>query len=181
MTAETLAAAVLSWMTLILPPERYAAVQTYPEAHETAEERAARYQAIAADVAQVVLEEVAEPSARRPMAALLTAVAIRESGLAKDVDAPSCAPARVARGGCDGGRAKSLWQVHGPAPESRQDAARAALRLVRRSLHTCRRLPRGEQLSAYAAGTCTSTAGRRISRDRFDLARRLLAAPTPTP
>lgn len=175
MTADAIAALVLSWVTRELPPEKYSRAPRYPEAAETVEERTARYREFAGDVAQV-LEEELPAAARRPMAALLVAVAIRESGLAKDVDAPSCSPTRVRGGGCDGGRAKSVWQVQQAEPfATRRDAAREALRRVRRSLSACRSLPAESRLAAYAAGVCGSSAGQRLSRDRFTLARKLLA------
>lgn len=177
MTADAIRALVLVWITRELPPEKYAALPAYPEAVESADERKARYGDIAADLALVLTEELPEAS-RRPMAALMTAVAIRESGLAKDVDAPACSLARIRRGGCDAGLAKSLWQVHQAEPfGSRQEAAREALRRVRISLKACRWLPSEARLAAYASGTCASSAGHRVSRDRFTLARKLLAAP----
>lgn len=164
----TLSAAVFAWLCASVPLDtaRMAAHDL-----ETIEERRARYHAIADDIAAAVERE---PSPRAA-AALLTAIAIRESGLAKSVDAPECHPAIVRKGWCDSGRARSLWQLQGARPADRREAAAMALRAAKRSFAACRSLPLPERLAAYAAGTCTSTAGRRISRDRYALQQRLLS------
>lgn len=179
MTAETLTAIVLSWAMRELPPDRYAALPTYPEARETAEERAERYAEIARDISDVVLEDrpQASPTARRRTAALLFSIAIHESGLARDVDLGPCAPARLKIGGCDGGRAVSLWQVQNHDLPTRKDAARTALRLARRSLTACRHLPTRYQLAAYASGTCISEKGRARSAEIWKIFERVTRDP----
>lgn len=171
-----LSAWVLSLLLHQLPPERAASAPCYVEACETPEERTARYASIAEDIASVAHRAAPSERAQRRAAALLVGVAILESGLAKDVDMGPCAPARVARGGCDNGRARSLWQIQGlSAQPSRREAAEIALGLMRRSFIACRHLPELERLSVYASGSCASAAGRRASRVRVDFARRLEA------
>lgn len=180
MTTEMLTVLVLAWAHRELPPERYALFPTYPEAQETAKERTDRYQEIAQDIAEVVSEGQNTPAtSRRYTASLLFAIAIHESGLAKDVDVGPCAPERLKKGGCDGGRAASLWQIQGYDVPTRRDAARIALRLARRSLMVCRDLPPPERLAAYAAGNCASKMGRFRSSEIYSLQKRLLATPVP--
>ena len=167
MTTVQLAAWILAALTNIAPPERYAEIPTYPEATETAEERHARYASIAWDVAEVA----ADTRSPKHTAALLLGIAYHESGFARDVDLGPCAPARLKKGGCDGGRAHSLWQIQAHELESRQHAARVALRLAYKSFRACKHLPTEERLAAYAAGTC-SEAGRRKSRALYNLVKR---------
>ena len=171
MSIEALTAWVLSLLVYAAPPDRYASQRTYPEATETAQERLSRYRDIAADVAAVASSE-AKP---RREAALLIAVAVFESGLARDVDLGPCSPARIRAGGCDRGRSASLWQLRGYHPATRREAAATALRLIHRSLNACRALPELERLAAYATGRCDSATGQRLSRERLALALRLEA------
>lgn len=156
MTATVLASLVFGWLVATAPPAPFARLATYPEAEETADERELRYADIAEDVAAVVATDVPELAARRRAAALLVAIAWHESGFAKDVDLGPCAPGRLKGGGCDSGRAVSLWQVqnHSAQIAGRRDAARIALRLARRSFQACRHLPRELRLAVYAGGTC---------------------------
>ena len=50
---------------------------------------------------------------------------------------------------------------------SLEGAAAVALARVRESRRACRHLPVDEQLAVYAAGSCSSLAGRRLSRVRW--------------
>lgn len=175
-----LAAWILSLLTIMLPPERYASIPTYPEAAETTEERQARYADIAWDIATVSVESSATERGQKRTAAVLLGIAWHESGFAKDVDMGPCAPARLANGGCDSektkygfvGRAKSLWQIRNFEVPDRKSGARIALRLVRRSLTACRRLPQEAQLAAYASGTCESPRGQKASRELWAMVKR---------
>jgi len=176
MTLETLSAWILAAMIQIAPPDRLAAVPTFPEAQETAEERLGRYGDIADDLAAEVAQAAPEGQ-RRNLAALLVAIAWHESGFARDVDLGPCAPGRVRRGGCDGGRARTLFQLQAYEPKDRREAAAIAIRLVRRSYRACASLPREEQLASYAAGNCRSSTGRAHSRAMVAIARRLLELP----
>lgn len=171
-----LAAWVLGLLESLAPADKYAQYHTYPEALETAGERRERYQQIAEDVAAVSMETSAGARQQATTAAYLVAVAWLESGFAKDVDVGPCAAARVRRGFCDGGRAKTLWQLQAVEgwPE-RREAARTAVRMMRRSFRACSALPVTERLTAYAAGICNSRSGKVRSRERVVLAERLVA------
>jgi hypothetical protein len=166
----TLAAWVLSLLTVLAPPARMAALPSYPGWHETAEQWTQREQAIAADVAAV--------AGSREEAALLVAVAWHESALAADVDRGPCYQGR-AHQRCDGGRAVSIWQLQGADADraiwqaSRRAAALEARRRLRLSARAC--VPRYGALGAlraYASGTCR--AGKEASASMVRLARRLL-------
>lgn len=136
----------------------------YPEAVETRDERRARYESIAEDIAAVAPD--------RESASLLIAIAVHESGLARDVDLGPCAPARVKKGGCGGGRAMSMWQIEGlKCWPTRREAAALALRKARGSQQQCRHLPYQERLAIYARGRCSSAEGRRLSREIMTLVR----------
>ena len=147
MTIDALAAWVLAALIWQAPPDRTAPAhaRAWPSAAETVEARTERYGAIAADIAAAAVEE---PEPRRA-AALLIAVAVRESGLAPNVDAPTCSRERIARGYCDSGRARSIFQLQAAKPATRAEAARLALRALRRSQNACRGLPAGDTLAAY--------------------------------
>lgn len=175
MTVEALAAWVFSLLVWQLPPERAANVPTYPSAQESVEQRTERYWAIAEDIAAVAHDSGRSDTARRSAAAYLLGVGILESSFARDVDGLACDPARVAKGGCDSGNAHSAWQIRGHAIESRRHAAKLALSMMRRSRESCRHLPEDERLSVYTSGSCSSAAGRRSSRVRVALVRKLEA------
>ncbi len=108
---------------------------------------------------------------------LLVAIALRESNFQPD-----------ARGDRHGGRATSFcaFQLHLPngartaegwtGEELAGDVVKCtavALRYLRHSLRACGGYPREERLAVYAAGRCSSDAGRRLSRDRMALAERV--------
>lgn len=175
MVTEKLAALILSWLIQVAPPARFALIPTYPEAVETVEERHARYVDISQDIAEVVSAEFPDrgPSAaRRRAAALLVGIAWHESGFARDVDVGPCAPGRLKKGGCDSGRAKGLWQIQAYEVPTRQDGARLALRLAKRSFTACKKLPVQAQLAAYAAGNCASKAGQMRSAELWAMIQR---------
>lgn len=144
---------------------------------ETRVERAARYESIAEDVADVAREACAKAehatACERWTVDILEAVAWHESGFAPDVDAGRCYRGKDGRGPrCDGGTAWSLWQIRTGGEEAaqfardRKAAARAALRHLRRSLGACRALAPELRLSAYAGGRCTTTGrGAEASRE----------------
>lgn len=179
---------ILSLLLYAAPPDRLDAM---PGWDETPAARAARYEAIAADVAAVVYAPdavvlYAGPRARAHTAALLVAVAVLESGLAADVDRGPCYRGRDGRGPrCDRGRAHSLWQVHDPAVQGdRRAAARAALRLMRGSFGVAAGMGRdrgwdaatvaAHRLDVYAG---TGPAAHRLGAARLALADRLAARP----
>src|SRR5262249_45961253 len=158
-TTAALSTLILGWLLALSPPDRDAYRPTYPEATETAEDRTFRYTEIAADIARAV-EGMPEGQGRRGAAEILVAIGFHESGFAFDVDVGPCAPGRLRIGGCDGGRARSLWQLQAwepdqgdGAPSQRSQAAREALRRAFRSLSACRDLAREERLAMYAGGS----------------------------
>jgi hypothetical protein len=73
----------------------------------------------------------------------------------------------------DRSRAHGTWQVWPRSPREAKalctpmTAAPIALARIRESEHACRHQPVETRHSAYAAGKCTSAAGRRISASRF--------------
>jgi hypothetical protein len=142
---------ILSLLLAAVPPGRV------PE-RESAEAGAARYQAIAEDIA-------ATTSSKRT-AALLVAVAVHESGLRLDVDTGAT------RG--DGGRACGLWQLQGTSCDlPRREQAGIALARVQRSFRACSGNDDRFRLAAYASGSCDK--GWPESAAMVDSWRRLLA------
>lgn len=124
-------------------------------------------------------EAIADATPDREEQSLLVAVALRESNFAP-----------AARGDFHGGKATSFcaFQLHLPGGTrtsegwSGEDVAaditkctRAALRQLRGSRKACAGYPKEDRLAVYAAGTCTSEAGRRLSRDRMRLAAKVTA------
>lgn len=145
----------------------------YPTARETQDERQARLEAIAEDIAQVAAEEPPGVlGSSRRSAAYLVALAWKESEFARDVDVGPCDPDRVKKHGCDDGRAVSMWQLHDldDWPE-RRDAARIALRRAKGSMVQCRRQAFVHRLAIYVSGNCYD--GWEKSRVRVQLAEQL--------
>ncbi len=161
---------ILSLMLAAIPPARQA-----PELEDLAR---ARYEAIAADVAEAV--EEAPPlfrgkHGRHRTAALLLAVALHESAFRLEVDTGA------SRG--DAGRSCTLWQFNFGKGElcdallaDRKLAARKAIELIRRSQKACRG-PVEDMLRVYASGSCKK--GERESRVRVETAQRWFAARPP--
>jgi hypothetical protein len=130
----------------------------------------ARYEAIAADIVAVA---EAEPIDNDPLrtSLLLAAIAYRESQFRHDVE--TC---KVTG---DGGKALGLWQTHSSDAvcRNRAEAARVALRMVRRSLDVCQRLSPVDRLGMYTHGRCVRNNWH--SRDRFKLVNSWLDAYLP--
>jgi hypothetical protein len=155
---------------------------------ESAEDARGRYESIAHDVAQVVLDGGEEPlfggtSGRAETAILMLSVASFESSFKKSVDNG------IGRG--DNGRSYCLMQIHvgagttlegwsGPElVENRQRCFRAALHILRGSFGVCRKLPIEDRLSAYATGRCLPNV--EISRSRVGRARTFWESHAPPP
>lgn len=182
MLQPLLFAFVLAALRGELPPDRTSALHavSFPWAAETAEQRDERYVSIAQDVAAAAALEAPEHRAR--LAALLVAVALRESALAPDVDLPECHPDRVAGKGaargatCDGGRARSIFQLQNFRAETRAAFAVETRAAIGRSRRACAKagLPPEERLAAFASGDCNKEAGKKLSRDREAYAARIL-------
>jgi hypothetical protein len=147
--------------------------------HEPPEDAQARYEAIARDVAAVVLDEdetpiFSGPGGRARTGLLLLSVASYESYFRKDVDDGT----RLG----DHGRSFCLMQIHvgdgvtregWSGPElvaDRKRCVRAALHILLGSFGACRRLPLDDRLSAYATGRCEE--GSDASRARVGRARK---------
>lgn len=102
---KTLTSYLLAAMTAWMPIRNHAHSET-PEVTQ------ARYEQIAADVAQIALDPDETPlfqgeDGRAKTALLLLSVALHESGFRGDVDAGKCKPYE-----CDHGKAFSIWQLH---------------------------------------------------------------------
>ena len=157
--AEWLLAAALAFA----PPEK---AKQFPGFEETPAQARARYASIAADIDTAAGGDKAK-------AALLLAIALGESGLAKDVDSGTCYRIGAYRSRCDAGTSHSLWQVKAygiTAAELKTDrlkAAKKALALAQSSLGSCRALDPRDGLSQYATGSCK--AGVASAQARFDL------------
>ena len=127
---------------------------------ESAEELRARLASIALDAASVA----GSPGD----ATLLLAVAQHEGGFALDVDRGPCRA-----GTCDSGAAACLLQIHADREMRAQLFAdrklcfSMGLAALKSSAATCRKLPIEERFAAYAAGSCSSVAGRKASRELF--------------
>ena len=178
-----LAAFVLAALRGELPPVPTAELhaRSFPWSAETAEQRDERYVSVSQDIAAAAaLEPDAASQAR--LAALLVSVAVRESALAPDVDLPECHPDRIAgKGGargatCDGGRARSVFQLQNFKAETRAAFAVETRAAIGRSRRACARagLPPEERLAAFASGDCKKEAGKKLSRDREAYAARIL-------
>jgi hypothetical protein len=141
--------------------------------YEKTADTEARYAAIAADVAELALDETEAPVfkgelGRVKTALLMTSIASYESHF----DARTDRGISVRAGDNDNGKAVGLWQTHLYPPllpegwtraelaADRKKAARYALRMVRESFRICSRHPVAELLGWYAVGGngCSSSA-----------------------
>lgn len=149
-----------------------------PWADPSTEAALERYEAISETIATAC----ADSKAPRSCAALLVAIGVGESGLARDADVGPCYRRGGYRTRCDSGAAASIWQVHafglGPDGEpitvarlfaDRGLAAWQALRVARGSLSRCRHLPEEDRLAGLS-GACKPNAS---SRARWRLWKRV--------
>lgn len=175
---------LLSLMTAVAPPDRLARAPQLPGYEESAEDKEERYASLASDLYEVAFDRELTPLFRgkhgRSMTAMLAlAVAFHESGFAKDVDRGPCYRAKGYERRCDGGRAACVMQVEvgeGSTLDGwtkadlfadRQKCFRAGIKILRRSMHTCRDLPVSAQLSIYAGGACHVPAYQKKSRELY--------------
>ncbi len=161
----TIAAHVFALLSALSPPSAAETERTYPEAEEIAVDREERFQEIATDIERAV--HYLPDHERRAAAELLVAIAWHESKLRLDVDVGPCAPSRVARGWCDGGRAVGLWQLHAATWETpRAEQARLAVRKAYGSMRSCRHRDSAERLALYASGaSCDDRRGLKASQE----------------
>lgn len=182
MTAEALAAWLLSVMLASVPPGRSKAPK---EAVETAEDGRARYAEIARELAAVALDLEEKPVfggklGRERTAALMLAISHHESGWRRDVDLGLGASARAE------GRYHCLMQVAvergKTTPEgwsaraltdSRERCFRAALHILQRAAGSCRAQGPDAWLRIYAGGACDR--GRHAAERRLGTMRSWLA------
>jgi hypothetical protein len=168
------------------PPEKLVGT---PYGDETVDAGRERYASICADI----VGEVEARKLGRDHVALLLALGIGESGLARDADLGidgNCYQGKSGRlGRCDMGkdgqaRSASVWQVRGSVVSDeagpvtvarlfadRKLAARHALRRAVSSLKTCTKGPPEDRLSALASGVCGvgEYPGRKSVRARWAL------------
>lgn len=169
---------LLSLITFLAPPEKLAAAPQLKGWEETAEQKTARYESIAADVYSVVYADGAKRPYRGKLgrsytAALLISIAFMESGFARDVDKGPCYRNGSFRFRCDGGRSVGMWQaqlgegetllaIHGIEGLKQADifadrkvAVSIAMHMVVRSFKACRLLGPEAALNVYASGSCS--------------------------
>lgn len=161
---------------------RFAPVDGLPQVptwEETSEQATARYATIAEDIATAAEDNTRAWLTDRQEAALLIAIGIGESQLAKDVDKGPCylGPGFEAR--CDRGTSATLWQIKRGVLwegerltylqlfEDRGRAARIALWAARSSLWTCRKLPELDRLSGLSGKCQTGHAAARAHYTRW--------------
>lgn len=160
---------------------------------ETAEERSARYESIAADVVAVAFDEAEPPlfdgaDGRARTATVLLGLTRHESGWNLDVDTGRNRGSLV--GDIGAGRSWCLGQIlldydgRARTPEGwtgpdliadRRKCLRRVLHMARESFRACRALPVEERLAVYTRGSCSNETGRRLSRPRVALGLRLFA------
>lgn len=192
---------VSSWLFKLAmraaPPSHAWKPPSGPHANETVEQRTERYRDIAYDIYRVVYYEPNRPifGNRLFTAGFLLGMAVGESGLAPDADLGPCYLEGMKGKRCDGGRAVGILQVWIPKGIAYRKADRAkaqepywrdrwrlitrGLAEIRGSIGVCHKLPVEERLAAYGAGTCESPVGRRVSRKRWALIRRIMGAVKP--
>lgn len=167
----TLAEWTLAALLHFAPPELQA---RNPWADPSVEEARKRYQ----EIAQTIAAECADTKSQRSCAALLSAIAIGESGLARDADLGPCYRKGAHQTRCDSGAAASVWQVHAHGFDARGEditikrlfaeralAAWLVHRIARGSLARCGNLPEEDRLAGLG-GSCKPS---KSARARFHL------------
>lgn len=140
-----------------------------PWADPSLEAARERYQGIA----EAIAGECDDVKSKRSCAALLAAIAIGESGLARDADLGPCYRKGGHKRRCDSGAAASVWQVHAHGFDTRGEditierlfseralAAWLVHRVARGSLARCSHLPEQDRLAGLG-GNCTPSASAR--------------------
>lgn len=171
---------ILAVMNALAAPATGVKATSYGQ--ETVQERESRYSEIATAIYDVAFDDTEAPlykgkTGRFRTAALIAAVASRESGFHKDVDFGT-----GKRGVGDHGSSFCMMQMHigkGKTEEGwtgadlvsdRTKCFRAGLHAMRTSLKACSGKDPLFGLSAYASGSCDSTAGQRASQYRIETA-----------
>lgn len=154
--AAALAAWTLSALLHYAPPERHVG---RPWADVDRAATVARYEGIR--------DAIVSQCTTRSCAALLVAIAVGESGLARDADVGPCHREGAWKSRCDAGKAASVWQAqaygHDKAGKritvarlfaERPLAAWVVLRTARGSLQRCKHLPEEQRLAGLGGGHC---------------------------
>jgi len=152
-----------------------------PWADATVEDGVARRVGIANAIGSVC----SDAKSPRGCASLLVAIAVGESGLARDADVGPCYRVGGYKTRCDSGRAASVWQVQPQGWDAdgqpvtvaklfvdRELAAGIALRVARSSLSRCKSGDPRDRLSGLS-GRCIAGPG--PWRSRYDLWQRVRA------
>ncbi len=186
---------ILAALLQFAPPEKQ---NINPWRDDSHEESLERYNAIADAIVNVcevkkepATESAAAETAESPKpsagelncASLLAALAIGESGLARDADTGPCYRKGGFKTRCDSGQAASVWQVHSYSeydPQTKQPrmvkvselfadrtlAARRAYYVARSSWSLCKKMPAIDRLSGLS-GSCQ--AGLKSVHSRYKL------------
>lgn len=162
---------VLALMTTLTKPHDTTRAPWLPvKARESADDAQARYTHIA--------EAVAEVAESPEEAAHLIVRSWLESGWRKDVDLGQTRGAGV--DSClmqvrvlPGTKTAEGWTWQ-ELVSDRKKCFTAGVRILRNSLSVCKSVPANDRLSAYIAGTCHSSAGRRRSREHMQYVKRIL-------
>lgn len=138
-----------------------------PWADPSHQHQLARYESIATAIQDACGDD-------RGCASLLVALAVGESGAARDADEGPCFRKGAYRTRCDSGAAASVWQTHqidAAVPlaalfADRTLAAKQTLRVARSSLRQCRHLSPERRLSGLS-GRCIDGDGPWVARHRL--------------
>lgn len=164
----TLAEWTLAALLHFAPPEQQAKA---PWADPTPEASLERYEG--------VRDAIASQCTTRSCAALLVAIAVGESGLARDADLGPCYRSGSYKTRCDSGAAASVWQAHAFGLDKegepitverlfadRSLAAWVVIRVARGSIHRCKHLPMEDRLAGLGGGHCKPS---KSARSRWKL------------
>lgn len=154
---------ILAALIHFAPPEQH---DSRPWGNEKIEETILRYEGIA----ETIESTCSNAKDKRSCEALLVAIAVGETGLAKDADLGPCYRKGAFKTRCDSGAAASVWQAHAfgefeGAPitvkrlfADRRIGAWQALRVARSSLARCRDGAAQDRLSGLS-GQCLKGPG----------------------
>ncbi len=123
-------------------------------------------------IARAIVTACSDSPKQRDCAALLAAIAIGESGLARDADEGPCYRRGAFRTRCDSGRAASVWQVQAWGRDSAGDPITVAKLFASRELAAKQTL----KMARWSVARC----GKKDSRDRLSgLSGRCIDGPGP--
>lgn len=133
-------------------------------------------------IAEAIAGECQDTKQPKSCAALLSAIAVGESGLARDADEGPCYRRNGYKTRCDSGAAASVWQVHAHGWDAKGEditverlfaerslAAWVVHRVARGSLARCSHLPEQDRLAGLS-GSCKPS---KSARARWNLWRKV--------